>query len=148
MTMTTGWGWNEVLKQNLIIYMYLKYHNTFNRCRCRHLSRVPPAVLSRNHITSKRLLLTGSLSEPSCSLGRKSTVWLAAFFVFFPQCAAWSQATLCTFLCRHCTIATWKCEHETATSFFFSWTSIQSFRIRLQKNCQHLTNWARWNKRD
>ena len=109
-----------------------------------HLSRVPPAVLSRNHITSKRLLLTGSLSEPSCSLGRKSTVWLAAFFVFFPQCAAWSQATLCTFLCRHCacTIATWKCivliflrgcEHKTATSFFFSWTSIQSFRIRLQK---------------
>jgi len=43
--------------------MYLKYHNTFNRCRCRHLSRVPTAVLSRNHITSKRLLLTGSLSN-------------------------------------------------------------------------------------
>ena len=52
-----------VLKENLIIYMYLKYHNTFNRCRCRHLSRVPPAALSRNHITSKRLLLTGSLSN-------------------------------------------------------------------------------------
>ena len=28
-------------------------------------------------------------------------------------------------------------EHKT-TFFFFSWTSIQSFRIQLQKNCQHL----------
>ena len=30
-----------------------------------------------------------------------------------------------------------RCEHKT-TFFFFSWTSIQSFRIQLQKNCQHL----------
>ena len=38
-------------------------------------------------------------------------------------------------------------EHKT-TFFFFSWTSIQSVRIQLQKNSQHLTNWMRWNKRD
>ena len=31
-------------------------------------------------------------------------------------------------------------EHKTTTFFFFSWTLIQSFRIQLQKNCQHLTN--------
>ena len=42
----------------------------------------------------------------------------------------------CTFLCRHCTTATWKClerEHKTTTFFFFSCTSIQSFGIQLQK---------------
>ena len=54
----------------------------------------------------------------------------------------------CTFLCRHCTTTTWKREHKTTTLFFFPWTSIQSFRIQLQKNSQHLTNWTRWNKRD
>ena len=42
----------------------------------------------------------------------------------------------CTFLCRHCTTATWKClerEHKTTTFFFFPCTSIQSFGIQLQK---------------
>ena len=41
-----------------------------------------------------------------------------------------------------------KREDKTTTLFFFPWTSIQSFRIQLQKNSQHLTNWTRWNKRD
>ena len=31
-------------------------------------------------------------------------------------------------------------EQKTTTFFFFSWTLIQSFRIQLQKICQHLTN--------
>ena len=31
-------------------------------------------------------------------------------------------------------------KHETTTFLFFSWTLIQSFRIELQKICQHLTN--------
>ena len=39
-------------------------------------------------------------------------------------------------------------EHKTTTFFFFSWTSIPSFRIQLQKKCQHLTNWTSWKKRD
>ena len=39
-------------------------------------------------------------------------------------------------------------EHKATTIFFFSWTSIQSFRIQLQKICQHLTNWSSWNKWD
>ena len=63
----------------------------------------------------------------------------------------------CTFLCRQCTTTTKKMpnfmfcgrrEHQTTTLFFFSWTSMQSFRIHAtpQNNCQHLTNW--WNKRD
>ena len=48
----------------------------------------------------------------------------------------------CIFLCRHCTTATWKhllnftlCggrKLKTTTFFFFSWTSIHSFRIQLQ----------------
>ena len=55
----------------------------------------------------------------------------------------------CTFLCRHCTSTIWKREHKTTTLFFFPWTSIQSFRIKLPPtNCQYLTNWTRWNKRD
>ena len=33
------------------------------------------------------------------------------------------------------------------TFLFFSWTLIQSFRIQLQKICQHLTNKTSWNKR-
>ena len=41
-----------------------------------------------------------------------------------------------------------KHEHKTTTLFFFPWTSIQSFKIQLQKNCQHLTKWTRWDKRD
>ena len=40
-------------------------------------------------------------------------------------------------------------KHETRTFLFFFWTSIQSFRIQLpKKNCQHSTNWTRYNKRD
>ena len=39
-------------------------------------------------------------------------------------------------------------EHRTTTFFFFSWTLAQSFRTQLPKNCRHLTNWTRWNKRD
>ena len=39
-------------------------------------------------------------------------------------------------------------EHKVTTFFFFLWTSIQSFRIQLQKICQHLTNWTSWNKHD
>ena len=39
-------------------------------------------------------------------------------------------------------------KHKTRTFLFFFWTSIQSFRIQLPKNCQHSTNWARYNKRD
>ena len=32
------------------------------------------------------------------------------------------------------------------TFFFFPWTSIQSLALNSRKNCQHLTNWTRWNK--
>ena len=39
-------------------------------------------------------------------------------------------------------------KHNTTTLFFFSWTSIHSFRIQFQKNGQPLANWTRWNKRD
>ena len=38
-------------------------------------------------------------------------------------------------------------EHKTTTSFFFSWTSIQSLEFNSRKSCQHLTNWTRWSKR-
>ena len=38
-----------------------------------HLSRVPPAALSRNHITSKRLLLTGSLSNDDGEVKENAT---------------------------------------------------------------------------
>ena len=38
-------------------------------------------------------------------------------------------------------------EHKTTTSFFFSWTSIQSSEFNSRKSCQHLTNWTRWSKR-
>ena len=34
----------------------------------------------------------------------------------------------------------WGREHKIRTLFFLSWTFIQSFRIQLQKICQHLTN--------
>ena len=65
----------------------------------------------------------------------------------------------CTFLCRSCTTTTWKCllsrfvedrEHKKRKFFLLSWTSMQSFRIQLQKKiqCQRLTNWTEWNKRD
>ena len=39
-------------------------------------------------------------------------------------------------------------EHKTTTSFFFPWTSIQSFRLQSRRNWQYLTNWTRWNKHD
>ena len=32
------------------------------------------------------------------------------------------------------------------TFFSFPWTSIQSLALNSRKNCQHLTNWTRWNK--
>ena len=46
---------------------------------------------------------------------------------------------LCAFLCSRCTTTTWKClisrfrrgwEHKITIFFFFSWTLIQSFRIK------------------
>ena len=63
----------------------------------------------------------------------------------------------CTFLCRRCTTTTWKRpnftfrrgrQHKTTTYFSFPelWYSLLEFNSR--KNCQHLTNWTRWNKRD
>ena len=63
----------------------------------------------------------------------------------------------CTFLCRHCTTTTWKClisrfveNANTRQQLYFSfaelWYSLLEFNSR--KNCQHLTNWTRWNKRD
>ena len=69
-----------------------------------------------------------------------------------------SPFNYCTFLCRHCKTMTWKClisrfvekvgTTETTTLFFFSWTSVQSFRIQRKKSCQHLRNCTRWNKLD
>ena len=64
---------------------------------------------------------------------------------------------LCTFLCRHCTTTTWKClisrfveNANTRQQLYFSfaklWYSLLEFNSR--KNCKHLTNWTRWNKRD
>ena len=64
---------------------------------------------------------------------------------------------LCTFLCRHCTTTTWKClisrfveNANTRQQLYFSfaklWYSLSEFNSR--KNCKHLTNWTRWNKRD
>ena len=63
----------------------------------------------------------------------------------------------CTFLCRHCTTTTWKClisrfveNTNTWQQLYFSfaklWYSLLEFNSR--KNCKHLTNWTRWNKRD
>ena len=63
----------------------------------------------------------------------------------------------CTFLCRHCTTTTWKClisrfveNANTRQQLYFSfaklWYSLSEFNSR--KNCKHLTNWTRWNKRD
>ena len=62
----------------------------------------------------------------------------------------------CTFLCRRCTTSTYvkvpnftffrgrENEQPVSWPFLFSWTSIQSFRIQLQK----YSFWTRWNKRD
>ena len=63
----------------------------------------------------------------------------------------------CTFVCRHCTTTTWNClisrsvdSVNTRQRRYFSfpelWYSLLKFNSR--KNCQHLTNWTRWNKRD
>ena len=67
-----------------------------------------------------------------------------------PLCTC--NTLFCTF---PCTTTAWNStfcgggEHKTTTFCFFSWTSIQSFTIQLlEKNCQHLTNWTRWNNRD
>ena len=62
----------------------------------------------------------------------------------------------CTFLCRHCTTTTWKyltsrfvedvsTRQRLSFSFPELWYSPLEFNSR--KNCQHLTNWTRWNKR-
>ena len=55
----------------------------------------------------------------------------------------------CTFPCRHCTTTTFLEENTRTTTFF----SFPELRYRLlefnsRKNCQHLTNWTRWNKHD
>ena len=63
----------------------------------------------------------------------------------------------CTFLCRRFTTTTWKRpnftfrrgrQQKTTTYFSFPelWYSLLEFNSR--KNCQHLTNWTSWNKRD
>ena len=63
----------------------------------------------------------------------------------------------CTFLCRHCTTTTWKyltsrfvedvsTRQRLSFSFPELWYSLLEFNSG--KNCQHLTNWTRWNKRD
>ena len=63
----------------------------------------------------------------------------------------------CKFLCRHCTTTTWKFiisrfveDVNKRQRFSFSSPelrfSILEFNSR--KNCQHLTNWTIWNKRD
>ena len=55
----------------------------------------------------------------------------------------------CTFLCRQCTITTWKClisrfvENVNTRQRLYS---ILEFNSR--KNWQYLTSWTRWNKRD
>ena len=63
----------------------------------------------------------------------------------------------CTFLCRHCTTTTWKylisrfvedanTRQRLPFSFPELWYGLLKFNSR--ENCQHLTNWTRWNKRD
>ena len=63
----------------------------------------------------------------------------------------------CTFLCRRCPTTTWKClnsrfvedgntRQQLSFSFPELWCSLLEFSSR--NNCQHLTNWTSWNKRD
>ena len=63
----------------------------------------------------------------------------------------------CTFLCRPCTTTTWNClisrfsedvntRLRVSISFPELWCSLLEFNSR--KNCQHLTKWTRYNKRD
>ena len=62
----------------------------------------------------------------------------------------------CTFLCRHCTTTTWKCLISrsaeivnTRKQLYFSFPELSYSLLEFNsaKNCQHLTNWTRWNKR-
>ena len=39
-------------------------------------------------------------------------------------------------------------ERKATTFFSFSWTFIRLLELNFGKICQHLKNWARWNKRD
>ena len=39
-------------------------------------------------------------------------------------------------------------EHKTVTFFFFPELRYCPLEFNSRKNCQHLTNWTRWNKRD
>ena len=64
----------------------------------------------------------------------------------------------CTFFCRHCTsTTTWKCvvsrfveDANTRQRLPFSFPELQYglLKFNSRENCQHLTNWTRWNKRD
>ena len=63
----------------------------------------------------------------------------------------------CTFLCRRCTTTTWKClisrfvENVTTRQqlyFYFPELRYSLLKFNSRKNCQHLTNWTKWNKRD
>ena len=61
----------------------------------------------------------------------------------------------CTFLCRHCTTTTWKflisrfvedgAQDNDFLFLFPNFDTVLEFNSR--KNCQHLTNWTRWNER-
>ena len=75
--------------------------------------------------------------------------------------AKWQLCTcitlFCTFLCRRCTSTTWKClisrivedvNTRQWLSFFFPELRYCPLEFNSRKNCQHLTNWTRWNKRD
>ena len=42
----------------------------------------------------------------------------------------------------------WGRKHKATTFFFFFWTSIQSFRIQLQKRLARLTKWMRESRLD
>ena len=64
----------------------------------------------------------------------------------------------CTFLYRHFTTTTWKYlisrfveNVNTRPQLYFSFSELR-YRSLLEfnsrKNCQHLTNWTRWNTRD
>ena len=55
----------------------------------------------------------------------------------------------CTFLCRHCV----RLRHEnvnTRQQLYFSLPELRYSLLELNspQNCQYLTNWTRWNKRD
>ena len=59
--------------------------------------------------------------------------------------------------CRHCTTTTWKylislfvgdLNTRRRLSFCFPGLRYSLLEFNSRKNCQHLTNWTRWNKRD